>query len=204
MAVSLTRFMNPFGSPTVSTFNRVLNTGKTREIVSGTNRPLFIFTDASFEPADSEWPAGIGGVIYNEFGEAVEHFSYCLRTPDLERLGFPKHKQTVIFETEVLAVIVALRVWRNKIADRPVVIFVDNNNARDVAISTSARTKEPLLLVSALLVLEDEIPVFPWYARVPSKSNPADEPSRALESLGSRTPHIEIEGAVRSILARIA
>jgi len=43
--------MNPVGSPTVSTFNRVLNTGKLREIVSGTNRPLFIFTDASFEPA---------------------------------------------------------------------------------------------------------------------------------------------------------
>ena len=121
----------------LSTFKKVLNTGKPREIVSGMNMPLFIFTDASFEQTDLDWPAGIGGVLYDESGRAMEYFSYCLAQKDLERLGFPKYKQTVIFETKVLAVIAALQVGRKKIADRPVVIFVDNNSARDVAISDS-------------------------------------------------------------------
>ena len=121
----------------LSTFKKVLNTGKPREIVCGMNMPLFIFTDASFEQTDLDWPAGIGGVLYDESGRAMEYFSYCLAQKDLERLGFPKYKQTVIFETKVLAVIAALQVGRKKIADRPVVIFVDNNSARDVAISDS-------------------------------------------------------------------
>lgn len=50
----------------------------------------------------------------------------------------------MIFETEVLAIIVALQIWRDRISNRPVVIFVDNNSARDVAVSGSARTKVPL------------------------------------------------------------
>ena len=121
-------------------------------------------------------------------------------------LGFPGHKQTVIFETEVLAVIVAIKLWKDDLADRPVVIFVDNNSARDVAASGSARTKTPLQLVNYLLALEDELSIIPWYARVPSKSNPADEPSRSdkeFKSLGQRAPSNEVEAAVRLILSCI-
>ena len=102
--------------------------------------------------------------------------------------------------------IVALRVWKQKIADRPIVIFVDNNSARDVAISGTARTKVPLLLVAALLALEDEIPIYPWYARVPSKSNPADEPSRRdgeMDGLGVRKHSVAVADAVQWSLAKL-
>ena len=33
-------------------------------------------------------------------------------------------------------------------------------------------------MVSSLLRIEDSLLINPWYARVPSSSNPADEPSR--------------------------
>lgn len=191
----------------LSTFKKVLNAGKPKEVVSGLDSPFFIFTDASFEPADSQWPAGLRGVLYDEAGAVIEHFSYCLSSSDLELLGFPQHKQTVIFETEVLAITVALQIWRNRISNRPVVIFVDNNSARDVAVSGSARTKVPLVLVSTLLALEDELALTPWYARVPSKSNPADEPSRSnkpIEFLGARIPCSRVDDAVRSILSHLA
>jgi hypothetical protein len=191
----------------LTTFKKVLNSGKSREIISGTRKPRFIFTDASFEPADVDWPAGVGGVLYDEYGRAMRYFSDCLEASDLAVSGFPEHKQTFIFETEILAVIVALQIWKEEIADRPIVIFVDNNSAKDVAISGSARTKTPLMLVSLLLTLEDEISIVPWYARVPSNSNPADEPPRSdkeLESLGQRAPRNKLEVAVQAILARVS
>ena len=77
----------------LKTFRKVLHTGKPREIVSTLNALLFIFTDASFEPTDQSWPAGLGGVLYDEFGHALEHFSYRLEQGDLERLGFHEHRQ---------------------------------------------------------------------------------------------------------------
>jgi hypothetical protein len=179
----------------------VLNTGKPKEITSRMSQPMFIFTDASFEPSDKEWPAGLGGVLYSEDCVALEHFSHCLTPAELKVMGFPEDKQTVIFETEVLAIIVALQVWCKRVDGRPVVIFVDNNSARDVAVSGTARTKVPLLLVSTLLALEDDLQITPWYARVPSKSNPADEP---LDFLGATTPCDKLEETVRSILSRLA
>ena len=146
------------------------------------------------------------GVLYDENGKALRHFSYCLDKNDLAVLGFPEHKQTVIFEAELIAVIVAVKLWKNDLLDRPVVIFVDNNSARDVAVSGSARTVTPLKLVNLLLTLEDEFSIIPWYARVPSKSNPADEPSRSdkeIESLGQRAVKSEVEAAVQFILSCI-
>ena len=38
----------------------------------------YIFTDACFEPGSSAWPCGLGGVIYNSDGLAVQAFSFCL------------------------------------------------------------------------------------------------------------------------------
>ena len=81
--------------------------------------------------------------MYDENGKALRHFSYCLDKNDLAVLGFPDHKQTVIFEAELIAVIVAVKLWKDDLLDRPVVIFVDNNSARDVAVSGSARTVTP-------------------------------------------------------------
>jgi len=180
--------------------------GSPRKIIAGTNKPRFVFTDASFEPSDASWPAGVGGVLYDENGKALRHFSYCLDKNDLAVLGFPDHKQTVIFEAELIAVIVAVKLWKDDLLDRPVVIFVDNNSARDVAVSGSARTVTPLKLVNLLLTLEDEFSIIPWYARVPSKSNPADEPSRSdkeIESLGQRAVKSEVKAAVQFILSCI-
>ena len=54
--------------------------------------------------------------------------------------------------------------------------YVDNNSARDVAVSGNARSETGSALVS--MKIEESISLFPWYARVASPSNPADRPSR--------------------------
>ena len=55
----------------LTTFRKVLNAGKSKEIIAGTDKPRFVFTDASFEPSDASWPAGVGGVLYDENGKAL-------------------------------------------------------------------------------------------------------------------------------------
>ena len=56
--------------------------------------------------------------------------------------------------------------------------FIDNNSARDVAISGSGRNSTANFLVEALLKLEMATYTTPWYSRVPTPSNIADDPSR--------------------------
>ena len=103
--------------------------------------------------------------------------SITLSLSDLNALGYP-HKSTVIFEAEVLAIIVCLKLWSRFLKSRPCVIFVDNNSARDIAIAGNARTSPWRELVGCLLRSEDSCSLNAWYSRVPSESNIADGPSR--------------------------
>ena len=101
-------------------------------------------------------------------------------------------KETIIFEAELLALVVAMSQWSPVFQGCPVVFFVDNNSAQDVAISGSARNQTANIMIDALLRVEAESSSFPWYARVPSPSNPSDELSRGdlsfFTSLG--TPRV--------------
>ena len=92
-------------------------------------------------------------------------------------------KKIIIFEAELLALILAFAVWQRHLVAVPLIGFVDNNSARDVAISGAGRHAVACLLVDFLLKLEMSVCASPWYARVRTPSNIADEPSRGDESL---------------------
>ena len=62
---------------------------------------MFLFTDASFSPEDSDWPGGLGGVLVDQEGRQVSAFSCALDFEALGVLGYPQ-KSTVIFEAELL------------------------------------------------------------------------------------------------------
>eukprot|EP00435_Cladocopium_sp_Y103_P070991 s38_g36.t1 len=158
-------------------FKASLLTAKPREVTPSWNLPMFLFTDASFSPEDKNWPCGLGGVLVDSLGNQVAAMSFCLNASDLEVLGYPP-KQTVIFEAELLALLVCLKLWSKLLKHRPCVAYVDNNSTRDVAISGVARTSPGLELVSQLLDNEDRHGMLMWFARVPSSSNIADGPSR--------------------------
>ena len=87
-------------------------------------------------------------------------------------------KHTIIFEAELLAIILAFVLWKNFVSKSPVVFFVDNNAARDVAISANGRSQLIACMVEQLLQVEEVSACYSWFARVPSPSNPADGPSR--------------------------
>ena len=116
-------------------------------------------------------------MLYDDEGNEVSAFSLGLAAAELAALGYPG-KKTVIFEAELVAIIVAITIWGDVVSSCPCLIFVENNSARDVAISRRGRSSPADALVGVLLQVEDSLSITPWIARVPSSSNPADEPSR--------------------------
>ena len=104
-------------------------------------------------------------------------FSHSLSESEMTALG-AKHKKSIIFEAELLAMVLAMSVFKPYIAHCPLRVFIDNNSVRDVAISGKARCGAAIKMVEYLLRLEDTSAVWPWYSRVPSESNPSDLPSR--------------------------
>ena len=88
-------------------------------------------------------------------------------------------KKTIIFAAELLAMVVAFAAFlKESISARSLLCFIDNNSARDVAISGSGRNTTANFLIESLLKLEMATCTTPWYSRVPTPSNIADGPSR--------------------------
>ena len=197
--------LEPQALEALSTFVQCLRTNRPRVIQSKWQDQFLIFTDASFEPTNVDRTAGLGGLLFNSAGHPLVYFSFVLSTSDLEKLGYPP-KKTVILEAEMLAMLIAIDIWGPILFGCPVIIFVDNNSARDICISGSARSFPATRLISELLVLEDHHNISPWYTRVPSRSNPADLPSRVdshCENLGSRIATGVVSSSVEWALSRL-
>eukprot|EP00435_Cladocopium_sp_Y103_P041947 s405_g11.t1 len=158
-------------------FRDCLSSARPREISASWDRPVFVFTDASFCPEDKSWPCGLGGVLVDHDGTQLSAMSYGLNLDELGVLGYLP-KSTIIFEAELLALTVCLVLWKKFLRHRPCVAYIDNNSTRDVAISGAARTSPGAQLVAKLLANEDACGAVMWFARVPSASNIADAPSR--------------------------
>ena len=71
--------------------------------------------------------------------------------------------------------VLAYILWKDHLAARPVVCYIDNNS-----VSGSARNEIGSLLVKLFLTVESLSRSFAWFSRVPSPSNMADEPSKLL------------------------
>ena len=131
-------------------FRFCLLSSRPREITPLWNVPFFVFTGASFSPEDTDWPCGLGGVLVDHKGKQVSAFSLTLLPTDILALGYPA-KSTLTFEAELLALLVALIVWRKFLRHRPCVAYIDNTSTRDVSISGSARNQPGRSLVAQLL-----------------------------------------------------
>ena len=90
---------------------------------------------------------GVGGDLQDPGGKPLAMFSQVVPPSARVTLG-AEHKKTIIFEAELLAVVCALKLWSKAIT---AVIYVDNNSARDVAISGSARSEAVCRLLDVLL-----------------------------------------------------
>ena len=96
-------------------FTAFLQESIPRKIQRATGSTWYIFTDACYEPTAPVWKCGLGGFLLDELGGQKQYFSHCLSDSELQRLGVPK-KKTVIFEAELLAVLLAIKIWSSVLA----------------------------------------------------------------------------------------
>ena len=87
-------------------------------------------------------------------------------------------KEQVICQAELLAIPVAFRTWEGHLAGRDVVVFIDNEPAKDALIHGISSSLQSSLLVRYTRILCARAAVGAWYERVASPSNIADDPSR--------------------------
>ena len=158
-------------------FKDFLQHSPPRRIQRSSHKTWLVFTDACYEPTSTTWRCGIGGVIVSPDGTPYQAFSLSLSETQIETLGGSK-KDTIIFEAELLAVVVAMGLWGALIQCSPTIFFIDNNAVRDVSISSSGRSPVACCLIEELLQFESDSAIHSWFARVPSPSNPSDKLSR--------------------------
>ena len=172
-------------------FAQRLTTAGPRKVSSRAACTWFLFTDACLEES-----GGMGGILYDHQGQMHSWYSQEVPTCVCQSLN-PDAKQTIIFELEALAVLAGLECLCGHLSpkcdDR--LVFIDNEAALGALISGRSSTRVNRSIVD--LVAEWEFSNCPglWFERVPSHSNPADDPSRfqcnALDQSCRRMLHLD-------------
>ena len=157
-------------------FRRALTTSRPRTISAKLSETWIIFTDAFYD-ASLEPHSGAGGVIVSPSGSIDEFFSEPV-DPELAVMMGHGTKGTIIFEAELLAVWVAVKLWHPRFANSMLVVYVDNDALRGAYAASTTRTGFVGRLLESLNIIEENFNIHVWVARVPTKCNIADSPSR--------------------------
>ena len=114
------------------------------------------------------------------------------------------NKKQLVTEAELLPVIVAKRHWFDVLTHSKVIFWVGSEPAKFSLIRGMSDTPTCNSIVQASNHLTVELQCNEWFSRVPSKSNPADDPSRlvfdqvvaelGLEVVEVRMPHTMTSG----------
>jgi len=147
----------------------------------GARPPVHIFTDGACEPGEKGLIVGIGMVAI----DAESRRAWCMGgqvdTEVVAAWQLSASKQ-VIAQAELLPVPLTFKLLAEHVSHRDVVVWLDNDGARFSLITGRADNVHCDKLVEAALQLEMSLGLRVWYSRVPSKSNPADMPSRGEAS----------------------
>ena len=169
--------------------DRIVN-GRPIEITKAVGKTMYIFTDGAFEPSSST-PGTLGGILYNEYGVPINFFSEVV--PDRLMEAYLHTSKNPIYLIELLAVFVAIRLWGEACKNNFVVNFVDNEASRSALIKAWSDTALANNIIRLYVDDEMEHGWKPWFGRVPSHSNPADDPSRLV------TDHLLQAGVARNV-----
>ena len=138
-------------------------------------RQWFLFTDAAFEP--DLGTGGIGAALFDDECNCVGWFGFPLDVQQCQLFGAGV-KQTVIYELELTATILALDFWADIVKDGLQVCYGDNDSARFSLIRGSCLSQHASALMRYHLEKEARNNLNPWFARVPTEANVSDFPSR--------------------------
>eukprot|EP00435_Cladocopium_sp_Y103_P065173 s116_g27.t1 len=152
-----------------------LAVGRPREVTAKRLETWYVYTDAAYEPETCS--GGIGGALFSVAGQCLGWFGIVLDRDACNVFG-ASEKQTIIYELELCAAVLALDFWANKMKHGLQVCFGDNDGARFSLIRGSCVNACAAKLMKYHLQREADHNLCTWFARVPTEANISDYPSR--------------------------
>lgn len=136
------------------------------------SEPVIIYTDGASESSGHTWGAVIFGLSAKPMvasGEVEKELTdFWLSTVGTQ----------IICQVEFYPLLLLRCILGKKLVNRRILWFIDNDPVRDALISGNSDSAATTALLYCYNFLQLKEPSFNWYARVPSFSNHADEPSR--------------------------
>ena len=138
---------------------------------------LLIFTDAALEQLDECGSVGMVAFSMHKICAAGRWF-FSEKAPDSVMKFCQEKSRKVIAALELMAAVLAVFQLQSQASGRRIFLFVDNEAARASLIAMYSPILVHARLLSKLSEIVTSRSMFTWVSRVPSSSNPADEPSR--------------------------
>ncbi|CAE7240138.1 unnamed protein product [Symbiodinium sp. CCMP2456] len=154
--------------------------GRPRRVAATWSSVVHVYVDASF---DYDGYSGIGGMAYDSSGHILGWFGIEVPTNVLDAIctyGDTTH-ETVIFELEALAVLLALRSFASFLKGANIVVFTDNEGVHGAFVRCKSASVYGHQVITCACDSEESLDCLIWYERVPSSSNPSDCLSRGEE-----------------------
>ena len=153
-----------------------VRSGRPVEVTGAVCCTWLVFTDGACEGDTADKRGSIGGVLLDQHGSKVSFFSE--RVPAEMMSELQQSSANPIYELEILPLLVSLRLWGKQLAGSAVVFYLDNEAARSGFIRGTGATEFSDDWIKSFCVLEEDFGLRPWFGRVPTASNIADDPSR--------------------------
>ena len=130
----------------LSWWRKFLTESRPREVrVALAQRPVVILNDGAVEDTVS-----VGGVLCDPVTGVLECFGSTVPQEVAQSWGRRRGDEQVIGQAELAPIVLAGRLWQEAIRGRHVLIFVDNDSARDAAIRGYSPSLPSALLVGEL------------------------------------------------------
>ena len=137
--------------------------------------PVVLFTDGACEEKGSL--VTHGAVIIDVASQTKEFFGDHVPAHLVQQWRNTGRSQLIFF-AELYPILIARRTWAKVLRNRRVLIFVDNEAAKAALIRNYSPLLDAAHMLSEIADLDVQLECFPWYCRVPSKSNFSDAASR--------------------------
>ena len=137
-----------------------------------------VFTDGACEYQGSRRIVTCGAIMFPSDGSCPECFGFEVPTHISDTWAIEADKDQLVTEAELFPVLIAFRYWRTHFEHSKSLVFVDSEPAKHCLIRGTSNVSTCAHIVKLFYQEVDILKNFPWFSRVPSKSNPADDPSR--------------------------
>jgi len=138
--------------------------------------PLILYTDASDVPDRIDGRAILGAVLLDPLLDFEILYTYWVVPDEILHRWCPR--QTYMFPLEIMAGPLAMMTWKERMSDRHLLHFIDNDGAASSLVRGYSPSVDSAQLVAEYWLHTADARAFVYIDRVESKSNLADGPSR--------------------------